>query len=119
MQLIEFKLPPPRELTLESRLSLMRSSVSRICTGAKELSSTDVGGVDSLSSSSLAPTEMWMLLLIRMVTRVANPAQDDDMDDDELSGGGDGENGELYFYDRQDKLRHTLLNYVMTDFSSR
>jgi symplekin len=61
---------------------------------------------------------MWMLLLIRMVTRVANPLQDA-MDDDELADGGEGEDGELDFYDRQDKLRRTLLNYVMTDFSSR
>lgn len=60
---------------------------------------------------------MWMLLLVRMVTRVAEPppmAEGDDAMDT-----GDVEVAVHDFYARQDQLRQTLCDYIMSDFPAR
>jgi symplekin len=66
-------------------------------------------------------TEMWMLLLVRMVTRVANPSLDEM--NEGADGGernkGDDANLRLGFYSRQDRLRQTLCDYIMSDFPAR
>jgi symplekin len=102
----------PNELTDVERNALMRGSVGRIWDGAEELK------VDSVVPSQWpgsSPTDMWMLLIVRMVTRVAHldgdqqPASEDE---------GDAET-KVDFYSRQDNLRQTLCDYVMADFPSR
>lgn len=60
-----------------------------------------------------------MLLLVRMVTRVAEPPSediDDAMGDDVK---GEGQVAVHDFYARQDQLRQTLCDYIMSDFPSR
>jgi symplekin len=80
-------------------------------TGAAELVGGDMA-VDS-SQSSGHPTELWMLLLVRMVTRVAEPPR-------EKTGDTDGViSQDLEFYSRHDQLRQTLVGYIMANFSSR
>jgi symplekin len=118
LQLIEFKLPPPRELTDNDRIHLLRNSVSRIWDAAKELSDGDMPIADSSQTGTIAPTEMWMLLLVRMVTRVTNPPADW-MEDSDLDENNHSDNGELDFYDRQDRLRRMLCEYILIDFSPR
>ena len=71
-----------------------------------------------LSQSNSSSTEMWMLLLIRMVTRVAElpiygEADRAQKTDDDTTA------KEVDSYARQDQLRQTLVQYVMADFSSR
>ncbi|KAG1907771.1 Symplekin tight junction protein C terminal-domain-containing protein [Suillus fuscotomentosus] len=102
----------PKELTDIERNALMRGSVGRIWDGAEELK------VDSAVTSQwpgTSPTDMWMLLIVRMVTRVAH------LDGDPSSASEDGGDGEtkVDFYSRQDNLRQTLCDYIMADFPSR
>ncbi|KAJ3561803.1 hypothetical protein NP233_g9973 [Leucocoprinus birnbaumii] len=107
LQAIEFKLPPPKDLVEDERISLVTSSVARIWTGADELP------VDSLQAGGTSPSEVWMLLLVRMITRVAQPPVEEDAAEDSK---------ELVvqdFYLRQDRLRQTLCDYIMADFPSR
>lgn len=90
----------------------MRGSVGRIWDGAEELK------VDSAVTSQwpgTSPIDMWMLLIVRMVTRVAH------LDGDPSSASEDGGDGEtkVDFYSRQDNLRQTLCDYIMADFPSR
>jgi symplekin len=90
----------------------MRGSVGRIWDGAEELK------VDSVVSSQwpdASPTDMWMLLIVRMVTRVAHlDGEQSPVPED----GGDAET-KIDFYSRQDNLRQTLCDYIMADFPSR
>jgi len=65
-------------------------------------------------------TEMWMLLIVRMVTRVATPPPGErnvgeDVTKDEI----EGDALESNFYLRQDRLRQTLCDYIIFDFPAR
>ena len=109
LQPMEFKLPPPRDMSEGIRMELVTASVARIWTGADELP------VDSLQAGGTSASEVWMLLLVRMITRVAHPATEEGPDDSE-------DNKELVindFYARQDLLRQKLCDYIMGDFPSR
>lgn len=112
LQLIDFKLPPPRELSDDDRATLMKNSVTRIWTESEE---PDVG------TASASSTEMWMLLIVRMVTRVAVPPpdEDDNSDDGSKKDHMDDDALESDFYARQDRLRQTLCDYIMADFPAR
>jgi symplekin len=91
----------------------MRGAVSRICDGAEELQ----GGSYAVSvGSGPLPNDMGMLLIVRMVTRVAEPEQETLQNEDELK---EKDDQILDFYSRQDKLRQTLCDYIMADFPSR
>ncbi|KAJ7672658.1 Symplekin tight junction protein C terminal-domain-containing protein [Mycena rosella] len=113
MELLDFKLPPPKDLSEEERSSLVRSSVSRIWDGSEDLKSDgEALPPDSTQAGGHSPTEMWMLLLVRMITRVVEPppsAIPDEGDDVIVNG----------FYDKQDRLRQTLCDYIMSDFPAR
>ena len=120
LPLTDFKLPPARALDDSDREMLVRKAIIRIREGAEELVSHDMLGiVDGLSTKTTA-ADMWMMLLVRMVTRVSDP----------FSGAG-GDDAEMHdndetavvarseIYERQDRLRHALVEYIMADFSGR
>ena len=114
LQLIDFKLPPPKEFSEEDRDLLIRASVSRIWSGADELKfSTE-------QSPTVSTVDMWMLLVVRLVTRVAEPPLDEqeirkkEEDAEAATGVVD-----LNFYSHQDRLRQTLCDYVLEEFHSR
>ncbi|KAJ6591683.1 Symplekin tight junction protein C terminal-domain-containing protein [Mycena vulgaris] len=112
MQLLDFKLPPPKDLSEEERSSLVRSSVSRIWDGSEDLKSNgEALTPDSTQAGGHSPTEMWMLLLVRMITRVVDPPPIimDESDDVVVND----------FFDKQDRLRQTLCDYIMSDFPAR
>jgi symplekin len=110
MQLADFKLPPPREHTEDDRIQLMQNSASRLWSSAVDLTTGDLA-LDS-SHSSNSPTELSMLLLIRMVTRIVDPSS--------LKADETGHiTADVAIYARQDHLRQTLVEYIMSDFSSR
>jgi symplekin len=120
LQLIDFKLPPPKEFSEEDRDMLIRASVSRIWSTADELRfSGEVTGTGAGASAA----DMWMLLVVRLVTRVAEPppgdAEEEEIkkkeEDDEMQTGM----VDLNFYSHQDRLRQTLCDYVVQDFHSR
>ncbi|TFK32777.1 Symplekin tight junction protein C terminal-domain-containing protein [Crucibulum laeve] len=121
LQLIDFKLPPPRELAENERRVLLNTTVTRIWDEAEEFKSMEESiPTDSIQAGGSSATEMWMLLLVRMVTRVAEPPmENDDHAMDDSTKDGDQELVIQDFYERQDKLRQTLCDYIMADFPSR
>jgi symplekin len=115
LQLIDFKLPPPKELSDDARALLMKNSVFRIWEEAQ-----DTTFVEQVASGGASATEMWMLLIVRMVTRVATPPVDEEDTDKDAMEEHTGDDAlELDFYARQDKLRQTLCDYIMSDFPTR
>ena len=107
LQAFEFKLPPPKDLPEEDRILLITDSVGRIWAEADDLP------VDSLQAGGTSPNEVWMLLLVRMITRVAQLSADESLEED---------NKEMIvhnFYVRQDQLRQKLCDFIMANFSSR
>jgi symplekin len=70
---------------------------------------------ESAQAGGNSAAEMWMLLLVRMITRVAEPPPD--LDDS--MGDVSKDVVVLDFYLRQDQLRQTLCDYIMSDFPSR
>ncbi|KAG6866570.1 hypothetical protein C0991_002055 [Blastosporella zonata] len=113
LQLIDSTLPPPRDLSEEERTQQLRGAVKRIWDDVEELNvNGDALPVESTQAGGHSPTEIWMLLIVRMITRVAEPPpeEDDAMEDSAP---------EHDFYTRQDQLRQALCNYIMSDFPSR
>lgn len=112
MQLLDFQLPPPKDLSEEERSSLVRNSVLRIWDGSEDFKSNgEALPADSIQAGGNSPTELWMLLIVRLVTRVAEPPVS-------LDDGGDGV-VVSDFYEGQDRLRQTLCEYIMSDFPAR
>ena len=109
----EFKLPPPKDLDEQDRSALVRSSLTRIWDGANDLAP------HGHSPPSAEPaTDLWMLLIVRLVTRVSEPPPDDPSEDDE--GGPNGKEDETsYIVAHQDRLRQTLCEYIVDDFTGR
>lgn len=110
LQMIDFKLPPPKEFSEEDRDLLIRESVTRIWTCGSEF-------VEDASSADL-----WMLLMVRLVTRLVEPPLDEAAVEAEKEKTDEQEERALVdvnFYGRQDRMRQTLCSYVMEDFHSR
>jgi symplekin len=110
LQMIDFKLPPPKEFSEEDRDLLIRESVTRIWTCGSEF-------VEDASSADL-----WMLLMVRLVTRLVEPPLDEATIEAEREKMDEAEGKVLVnvnLYGRQDRMRQTLCTYVMEDFHSR
>jgi symplekin len=116
LQLIDFKLPPPRELSEDDRNQLLRNSVSRIWTGGEEVKAGEIP-IDPTQTG--VSTEIWMILVVRMITRVAEPPPVDGIDADAKKNLEDEGTSESNFYMQQDRLRQVLCDYIMTDFPAR
>lgn len=121
--LSEFKLPSPPLLDEDGRTKAIGKAVTRIWDGAEELKDfAEAIPVDSPQAGGNSATELWMLLIVRMMTRVAEPPDDLGQwkDNQEENGKGKGKEVVVHdFYVRQDRLRQTLYEYIMTDFPSR
>ena len=120
LPLTDFKLPPARELDADDREVLMRKAITRIREGAKELVSHDAAleGADATPFRT-TPADMWMLLLVRMVTRVSDPWEGNTSRPDDVKAEENGLAERSEIYERQDRLRHALCEYIMADFSGR
>ncbi|KAH9983897.1 Symplekin tight junction protein C terminal-domain-containing protein [Russula compacta] len=112
---LKFQVPTPSVLGELERVATVKSVATRIWQSSGDLAvGPQAGGRD-----------MWMLLLVRMITRVVDPEDGKD----KLQGavnkitGSDADvemNDEtLELYERQDRLRRTLCDYIMADFSGR
>ena len=112
LQLIDFKIPPPRELTEDERMQQLDSAVKRIWIGAGDLGvAGEALPAESTQAGGHSPTEIWMLLIVRMITRVAEPPP---VDNEVMDSAPEHD-----FYTRQDQLRQTLCDYIMSDFPAR
>ena len=115
---LEFQLPLPIVLGEAERAATVKSAATRIWQSSGDLAvGPQTGGQD-----------MWMLLLVRMITRVVDPEEDGkgkakaDGAVNKITGSdGDSEMDEQMFqlYERQDRLRKVLCDYIMADFSGR
>lgn len=113
-----FKLSPPKELSNEDRDLIVRNSIVRIWDGAKELGLAPSELSDAatvLDHARTSGTDMWMLLLVRLVTRVARPPPSGE----EVEMRNADEDAVSEIDTHQDRLRQTLCDYVMGDFGAR
>ncbi|KZT10059.1 uncharacterized protein LAESUDRAFT_673791 [Laetiporus sulphureus 93-53] len=115
LHLAEFKLPPPKDLSSDEREMIVRGSLGRIWDGAKDLAPSELAAEAEAVGSSTADT--WMLLIVRLVTRVTDPAGKEDGTEKKPEENINDAVSEIYAH--QDRLRQTLCNYIMADFSSR
>ncbi|KAK2463684.1 hypothetical protein APHAL10511_004435 [Amanita phalloides] len=112
---IDFKIPPPKNLSEEGRVALIVASAKRIWDGALELRGGEIVPADSTQAGGSSAVELWMLLLVRSITRVTKPPLELDRMEE-----SDEENKQVTdYYARQDQLRQTLCDYIMSDFPSR
>ena len=110
LQMVDFKLPPPKEFSEEDRDLLIRESVTRIWTCGSEF------------AEETSSADLWMLLVVRLVTRLMEPPPDEAAVEAEKEKMVESEGKALVdvnFYGRQDRMRRTLCTYVMEDFHSR
>jgi symplekin len=119
LQLREFKLPSPPELGENDRTKALGKALTRIWDGAEELKEfAEAIPADSSLAGGNSATELWMLLIVRMITRVAQPPETPP-DPAESKEDEKKEVAIHDFYVRQDQLRQTLCEYIMTDFPAR
>lgn len=111
----EFKLPPPKELPDEIKDALIRNSLIRIWDGSNGLLSGSTALSASAENSRTTPGDLWMFLIVRLVTRTADPAFFDE--DTRMQTEEDDESPDIYSY--QDRLRQILCDYIIADFPSR
>lgn len=97
--------------------------MTRIRDGADSLESTLENVVDTPQpGNSSSPKELWMLLLVRMATRVAGPSPDamDEDDDGPLKIDTEVDSTvDAYHVSRPQRIRETICDYIITDFPSR
>jgi symplekin len=114
---LEFQVPPPSVLGEVERAATVKSAATRIWQGSGDLAvGPQTGGRDA-----------WMLLLVRMITRVVDPVDGkgkakadgaiNEATGPDVDAEMDEEMNELY--ERQDRLRKVLCDYIMADFSGR
>jgi len=110
LQMVDFKLPPPKEFSEDDRDLLIRESVTRVWTCGSEF------------AEGASSADLWMLLMVRLVTRLVEPPLDEAAVEAEKEKMDESEGKTLVdvnFYGRQDRMRQTLCTYVMEDFHSR
>ena len=115
VHLVNFKLPPPRDLSEEEQTRHVREILKRIWEDADDLKVS--GDVNSAQAGGHAALELWMLLLVRMVTRVAYPSSTEQTD--ETGDPYDKESVVHDFYVKQDQKRQILCDFIMSDFPAR
>ncbi|KAG8760401.1 hypothetical protein FRC11_000462 [Ceratobasidium sp. 423] len=104
-----FSLPAPRDLSDAARNGLVKSSVGRIWDAGDEALGREVKAGNE--TVGLPPEEMWMLLVVRMISRGAGAGRIKD------EGGERALVHNLAF--REDGMRQMLLDYLLADFSGR
>ncbi|CAE6446197.1 unnamed protein product [Rhizoctonia solani] len=111
LDLAAFSLPTPKDLSDTTRSGLVKSSVSRIWDAGEEVLGREVRAGGGDTAVGLPPEEMWMLLVVRMISRGAGAGRVKDEGDDRSLVHN------LAF--REDGMRQMLLDYVLADFSGR
>ncbi|CAE6440409.1 unnamed protein product [Rhizoctonia solani] len=111
LDLSTFSLPAPKDLSDTTRNGLVKSSVSRIWDAGEEVLGREVRAAGGETAVGLPPEEMWMLLVVRMISRGAGAGRVKDEGDDRSLVHN------LAF--REDGMRQMLLDYLLADFSGR
>ena len=114
LQLANFRLPPPREFLTSEKESIMKSSMSRIWNTNGLLGNSTAAFSDQQVGQGASSEDLWMLLLVRMITR-ASPG--------EGAGGVDEgeklESMQVGGVSVKERIRQIVFDYVLTDFPGR
>lgn len=124
-----FALPPPRHLSEAEKDALVLSSFGRVCASGGELELASGDTEDGGAGSQSASVNMWMMLLVRMVTRGPTSSEsslksgaeiksDEDIDEGAVDVKGKGRADQVDVR-TSFRLRQTLCQYVLADFPSR
>ncbi|CAK5273974.1 unnamed protein product [Mycena citricolor] len=105
-----FQLPPPKDPSSTERTALIDTALTRICEAPLDMG--EALPPDSQQAGGHSPSEMWMLLVIRLVTRPVNPPLEDEESADQAAS-------VVSLTVSQDRLRQKLCDYIMTDFPAR
>jgi hypothetical protein len=129
LRLEEFRSSAPRQLADPERSSLVKSASSRIFSTGEELApvADAIEEEESSRSAGLQSTEMWMLLIVRLITRglpdagvERDEAQEKMEEDSEPSVQTTVKGkGRAIVDTRPGVVRKILCDYIMADFSSR
>ena len=121
-QFADFKMPPPRDYSPVESERILQTSMARIWeTSFDEPPPSDIALHPGQGAS---PHDMWMLLLVRMITRISLPkpqSEDEDMSEEtqkveeERSLASMEEDTAA----RQERIRTILFDYIMTNFPAR
>lgn len=111
-------MPSPEEIPENERGVVVQSSMSRIRDSGGEVAPmTDSAYVAREPYQSASPQDLWMLLLVRMITRASEDGDENDSAD--LRDENSMELVEANTFSRQDRIRQTLFDYTMTNFPAR
>lgn len=113
LNMSDFTLPAPQPLAPEARTGSLKSAMTRIWNNSSSASSTPHDAPASLTEGAPG-TDLWMLLLVRMVTRVLDYRESEE----DAPRSEDAASSELSVQ-KQDDIRQTICNYVIADFPSR
>lgn len=126
MGLSTFKLPRPRPMSDKQRGTLVDSCLLRVQSRGHEYAMTHKSrGIEYLGQRGKPTPDMWILLLVRMVTRgtwSSADIEDENEDDEAAEENGDEvakPNGLSAKLDAEYRMRKMLFNYIVTDFTSR
>lgn len=150
-----FELPPPKELDEATAAAFIRGSMLRIATSgteqmaqmrssnqvrryedddeddeeaaARAASEAAATSKERAINKGLPPAEMWMLLIVRMVTRGQRDAQTnlaiaesrDVKDENDMVIDLKGKGRAVDTLPRSDRLRQVISDYVLADFPAR
>ena len=115
LQLANFRLPPPREFLTSEKESIMKSSMSRIWNTNGLLGNSTVAFLNQQVGQGASSEDLWMLLLVRMITR-ASPGEGAAGVDDE---GEKLESTQVGAVSVKERIRQIVFDYVLTDFPGR
>ena len=124
LQIGDFSLPPPYNITGDEQFTVTKTSLDRIRDGSTDFDLRIDAVLDfAQPGKSSSPRDLSMLLLVRMATRVADSISDaftlenPDTDPDEKVHASNAI--ETFRVSRSQRLREILCDYIMTDFPSR
>jgi symplekin len=107
-----FELPTAHELQPGELVALAEKMVNRVWEGSEDMRLNHPQS--ALDTKSL---DIWMLLTVRMFTRVAAPPLESGEHD--ISHADNTEQKIQDLYEKQDGLRQTLCDYIMGSFPAR
>lgn len=132
-----YELPSPKPLDTSQTNAFLKATMQRLSTTGSTLSSsiTTTGNATdgSLINKGPPPSEMWMLLFVRMITRAqtnSEGAPETRTKEEQIDPEGFGESENTVdvkgkgrskeeIWERNELLRGTVLEYVLTDFPAR
>lgn len=117
-QITNFRLPAPREFSESERALVVKSSMARIWATNGFLGNSTSSVAHHQLGQGAQPQDLYMLLLVRMITRAASNDESDKNESDEQEDETAGPM-QVSSLSRKERIRQTVFDYVMSDFPGR